>query len=91
MRPLYLSRTNQLGMATHLRNELLGTLLVLLGGCCLRRRRVHRRVRREDHAPKLRQARRLVLKLSKSGSGVWSPFLLSLDQNLEVLTPKSEM
>ena len=37
----------------------------------------------------VRQARRLVLKLSKSGSGVWSPFPLSLDQNLEVLTPQN--
>ena len=27
--------------------------------------------------------RRLVLKLSKSRSGVWAPFPLSLDQNLQ--------
>ena len=30
----------------------------------------------------VRTARRLVLKLSKSGSGVWAPFPLSLDQSL---------
>eukprot|EP00964_Phaeocystis_antarctica_P020691 scaffold11450_cov68-Phaeocystis_antarctica.AAC.1 len=28
-------------------------------------------------------SRRLVLKLSKSGSGVWAPFPLSLDQTME--------
>ena len=38
----------------------------------------------------LRKACRLVLKLSKSGSGVWSPFPLSLDQNLEVWFPQND-
>ena len=33
-----------------------------------------------------RLSRRLVLKLSKSGSGVWAPFPLSLDQPMEVWT-----
>ena len=37
----------------------------------------------------LRVYRRLVLKLSKSGSGVWAPFPLRQDQNLEVLTPQN--
>ena len=32
----------------------------------------------------------LVLKLSKSGSGVWAPFPLSLDQNLEVWFPQND-
>jgi hypothetical protein len=37
----------------------------------------------------LRLYRSLVLKLSKSGSGVWAPFPLSLDQNLEIWFPKN--
>ena len=32
----------------------------------------------------------LVLKLFKSGSGVWAPFPLSLDQNLEIWFPKND-
>ena len=39
--------------------------------------------------PVIRVDRRLVLELCKSGSGVWAPFPLSLDQNLEVLTPQN--
>ena len=34
--------------------------------------------------------RSLVLKLSKSGSGVWAPFPLSLDQNLEIWLPQND-
>ena len=31
----------------------------------------------------LRTCESLVLKLSKSGSGIWAPFPLSMDQNME--------
>ena len=39
---------------------------------------------------RVRVSRSLVLKLSKSGSGVWAPDPLSLDQNLEVWFPQND-
>jgi len=43
-----------------------------------------------DKVLHIRLCYNLVLKLSKSGSGVWAPFPLSLDQNLEVWFPQND-